>query len=71
MISLITQHGIMGAGVPLPVGLALQVPLANQRFLYFLHPIGLQTEARQPLLAGKRAALIAVMRVARGSAFVR
>ena len=51
MVHLIPKHGVMGAGVPLAAGVALEVTLANQCLLNFLCALWLQVEARQALLA--------------------
>ena len=53
MVRLIAQHGGVGAGVPLAIGVSLKVTLTNQRLLDFLRAPRLQVKARQALLAGK------------------
>ena len=53
MIQLIVQHGVVGRRVPLAVGVTVQVTLADERLLNFLHALRLQVEARQALPAGE------------------
>ena len=51
MIRLIAQHGGSRAVVPAAIRVSLEVTLAGQSLLNFLHPVRVQVETRQTLPA--------------------